>query len=77
MTQSPDPTESHEPTDPTVFGETRAQWEAHLGRMHGASWVEAQRGFLDTEWAHLLERWGDQRDPNAPLTADPNPNFTA
>ena len=50
-------------------------WEAHLGRLHGEAWVESQRQFLDTEWAHLLERWGDQRDPNAPLSPAPNPNF--
>ncbi len=62
-------------SEPTLFGQTRPQWEAHLATLHGAAWVESQRAFLDTEWAHLLERFGDQRDPDAPLTPDPNPNF--
>ncbi|MGE3856522.1 MAG: hypothetical protein AB7G21_06155 [Dehalococcoidia bacterium] len=61
--------------EPTLFGQNRAEWEQHLAKLHGAAWVESQRGFLDTEWRHLLERFGDQRDPDAPLTPDPNPNF--
>jgi hypothetical protein len=63
--------------EPTLFGETRVEWEQHLAAMHGQTWVDAQSAFLDTEWTHLLERWGDQRDPDAPLTPDPNPNFQA
>lgn len=66
---------STDPAEPTLFGQTRAEWEQHLATLHGAAWVESQRPFLDTEWKHLLERFGDQRDPAAPITPDPNPNF--
>ena len=80
MTQPPERNEPTEQHQPTVFGETRAQWEEHLARMHGQPWVEAQRGFLGIEWAHLIERWGDQRaadqrDPDAPRPTDPNANL--
>ncbi len=75
MTTSDDSQDRTPGGEPTLFGQTRVEWEAHLGRLHGVAWVESQLQFLDTEWAHLLERWGDQRDPNAPLSPDPNPNF--
>ena len=68
----PDPARVEEPT---LFGQRRAEWEQRLAKLHGVAWVESQRPFLDTEWKHLLERFGDQRDPGAPLTPDPNPNF--
>lgn len=76
MTQPPERNDSTEQHQPTVFGKTRVQWEAHLAQMHGRPWVDAQRGFLDLEWAHLIERWGDQRDPDAPHPAGSNANLS-
>ena len=75
MTQPTERNQSTEQHEPTVFGETRDQWEEHLAQMHGEPWVEAQRGFLDIEWSHLIERWGDQRDPDAARPAGPHANL--
>lgn len=75
MTDAEETPRTPAPEQPTLWGWTRVEWEQHLARLHGAEWVDSQRGYLDTEWRHLLERFGDQRDPDAPLTPDPNPNF--